>query len=106
MDNSFVWLIIGPIIYSWVMGGPLVGLFVAGYIGVVFGFRLWLTLLVAFVISFGYYWIIIPADGWIGGLWPIKLAMAVHTAWMTALILWGINKLRRSRKSKQEKAEK
>lgn len=97
MDNLFVWLIIGPIIYSWQLAGPLLGLLATGYIRVIFGFRIWATLLVSFLISFVYYLIAIPADGWLGTLWTIKVAMAFHTAWNVTLILWLIDKIIQAR---------
>lgn len=101
MDNLLVWLFLGPFLYSWQLAGPFVGLFLAGYIRALFGFRIWATLLSSFCSSFLYYVVIIPSDGMLGGLWILKLVMGLHTALFVTMVLWIYDKLRRGRRNEK-----
>lgn len=105
MDNLFVWLLLGPFIYSWQLAGPIVALLVAGYIRFIFGYRFWVTLSASFLVSFLYYVIVIPSDGMLGGLWIIKVAMGVHTALLVSLILWIFERLRRRTRNDKKEQE-
>ncbi len=49
MDNLFIWLFLGPFMYSIELGGPIIGLLVTGYLRAVYGFRGWLTFGAAFL---------------------------------------------------------
>lgn len=103
MDNLFVWLLFGPIVYSLQLAGPLPGLLVAGYVAFVFGFRIWVSTGVSFLVSLVYYAIVIPSDGMLGGLWIIKVAMAFYTAWTVTLLLWLFFRKRRHNQEKNDR---
>jgi len=106
MENVLVWILVGPFVYAWQLAGPFVGLFVAGYIRAVFGFRIWTTWLSAFGSSFLYYFVIIPTGGMLGGaMWVIELLMALHTSLLVTLILWIYDKLRRRRNNAEQEKE-
>ncbi|MGG1658705.1 hypothetical protein [Brevibacillus sp. NRS-1366] len=108
MDNLFVWLFLGPFVYSIELGGPLIGLLVGGYLRAILGFRFWITLGVTFLISFLYYMIVVPSNTMLGALLIIKAAMAVHTALLLTLILWIFDKMwkRYRKKRDQQPADK
>lgn len=89
MENVLVWIFIGPFVYAWQLAGPFVALFITAYIRAVFGFRVWITILVAFCSSFLYYFVIIPTGGLLGGgMWIIELLMALHTSLLVTFLLW------------------
>ncbi|MFF0828506.1 hypothetical protein ACFYU8_16660 [Brevibacillus sp. NPDC003359] len=105
-DNWFVWFILGPFIFSLMFAGPLIGLLIAAFIRFTLGFRGWLIFLSVLFISFVYYLFIVPSDTMLGELLVMKAAMAVNTAVVTILIVWGVekairfvNKKRNSQKS-------
>ena len=107
MDNLFVWLFLGPFVYSIELGGPLIGLLVGGYLRAVFGFRFWLTFGVTFLVSFLYYMIVVPSNTMMGALLIIKAAMAIHSALLLTFLLWIFDKVwkRYRNKSDQEPNE-
>ncbi|MDR4997740.1 hypothetical protein [Brevibacillus parabrevis] len=93
MDNLFIWLFLGPFMYSIELGGPIIGLLVTGYLRAVYGFRGWLTFGAAFLGCFLYYMIAVPSDTMLGSLLIIKAAMAIHSALLLTLIMWLFDKL-------------
>ncbi|CAI9002533.1 MFS domain-containing protein [Brevibacillus sp. IT-7CA2] len=92
-DNWFVWFILGPFVFSLMFAGPLIGLLIAAFIRFTLGFRGWLIFLSVLFISFVYYLFTVPSDTMLGELFVMKVAMAVHTAIVTILIMWGIEKI-------------
>lgn len=92
-DNWIVWFILGPFVFSLMFAGPLIGLLIAASIRFTLGFRGWLIFLSVLFISFVYYLFIVPSDTMLGELLVMKVAMAVHTAVVTILIMWGIEKM-------------
>ncbi|MED1915936.1 hypothetical protein P4V64_11500 [Bacillus thuringiensis] len=92
-DHWFVWFILGPFVFSLMFAGPLLGLLIAAFIRFTLGFRVWLIFLSVLFISFVYYLFIVPSDTMLGELFVMKVAMAVHTAIVTILIMWGIEKI-------------
>ncbi|NRR19348.1 hypothetical protein [Brevibacillus sp. MS2.2] len=92
-DNWIVWFILGPFVFSLMFAGPLIGLLIAAFIRFTLGFRGWLIFLSVLFISFVYYLFIVPSDTRLGEMFVMKVAMAVHTAIVTILIMWGIEKL-------------
>ncbi|MGN7469207.1 hypothetical protein [Brevibacillus sp. SAFN-007a] len=106
MDNLFVWLFLGPFMYSIEVGGPIIGLIVTGYIWAVFGFRFWMTFGAGFLTSFAYYMIVVPSSTLLGSLWMIKAAMAIHSALLLTLIMWIFDKaVKRYRKKREMSKE-
>ncbi|MBG9567522.1 hypothetical protein [Brevibacillus agri] len=101
MDNLFVWLFLGPFMYSIELGGPIIGLIVTGYMWAVFGFRGWPTFGAAFLTSFLYYMIAVPSSTMLGSLLIIKAAMAVHSALLLTLIMWLFDKVMKRYRRKQ-----
>ncbi|ATF16065.1 hypothetical protein HP398_18130 [Brevibacillus sp. HB1.4B] len=92
-DNWIVWFILGPFVFSLMFAGPLIGLLIAAFIRFTLGFRGWLIFLSVLFISFVYYLFIVPSDTMLGELLVMKVAMAVHTAVVTILIMSGIEKI-------------
>ncbi|GAB1530735.1 MULTISPECIES: hypothetical protein [Brevibacillus] len=92
-DNWIVWFILGPFVFSLMFAGPLIGLLIGAFIRFTLGFRGWLIFLSVLCISFVYYLFIVPSDTMLGELLVMKVAMAVHTAIVTILIMWGIEKI-------------
>ncbi|MBW5468826.1 hypothetical protein GPJ61_13255 [Brevibacillus formosus] len=92
-DNWIVWFILGPFVFSLMFAGPLIGLLIAASIRFTLGFRGWLIFLSVLFISFVYYLFIVPSDTMLGELLVMKVVMAVHTAVVTILIMWGIEKI-------------
>lgn len=92
-DNWIVWFILGPFVFSLMFAGPLIGLLIAAFIRFTLGFRGCLIFLSVLFISFVYYLFIVPSDTMLGELFVMKVAMAVHTAIVTILIMWGIEKI-------------
>lgn len=101
MDNLFVWLFLGPFMYSIELGGPIIGLIVTGYLRAVFGFRGWPTFGAAFLTSFLYYMVAVPSSTMLGSLIIIKAAMAVHSALLLTLIMWVFDKIMKRYRKKQ-----
>ncbi|MBG9942156.1 hypothetical protein ABE237_12710 [Brevibacillus formosus] len=92
-DNWIVWFILGPFVFSLMFAGPLIGLLIAASIRFTLGFQGWLIFLSVLFISFVYYLFIVPSDTMLGELLVMKVVMAVHTAVVTILIMWGIEKI-------------
>lgn len=106
MKDVLIWIVAGPFVYAWQLAGPLAGLFVAGYLRAVFGFRIWRTLLSAFCSSFLYYLVIIPSGGLLGGaMWIIELLMALHTSLLVTFLLWLYDKVRRRKERTGQEEE-
>ncbi|WP_312109476.1 hypothetical protein [Brevibacillus reuszeri] len=107
MDNLFVWLFLGPFVYSIELGGPIIGLLVGGYLRVIFGFRFWMILGATFAISFLYYMIVVPSNTMLGALLLVKALMAIHSALLLTFLLWIFDKIwnRYRKKSDQEPTE-
>lgn len=106
MENVLVWLFLGPFVYAWQLLGPFLALFLAAYIRIVYGFRIWATLLTSFCSSFLYYFVIIPSGGLLsGGMWIIELLMALHTSLLVTFILWIFDKVRRPSSQQAEEKE-
>ncbi|GIO07471.1 hypothetical protein J31TS6_34990 [Brevibacillus reuszeri] len=93
MDNLFVWLFLGPFVYSIELGGPIIGLLVGGYLRAVLGFRFWITLGVTFTTSFLYYMIVVPSNTLFGALLLVKALMAIHSALLLTFLLWIFDKI-------------
>ncbi|QRG67436.1 hypothetical protein [Brevibacillus choshinensis] len=104
MESILVWIFLGPFVFAWQLAGPIIALFIAGYIRVVFGFRIWRTLVTAFISSFLYYVVVLSAGGYLGsGMWIIQLLMAIHTSLFATFMLWIYHKWkRRSEKADQD----
>lgn len=92
-DNWFVWLVLGPFVFSLMFAGPLIGLLIAAFIRFTIGFRGWVIFVSVLLISFVYYLLIVPSDTMLGELLVMKAAMAINTAVITILIMWGVEKV-------------
>lgn len=92
-DNWLVWFILGPFIFSLMFAGPLIGLIIAAFIRFTIGFRGWIIFVSVLLISFIYYLLIVPSDTMLGNMLVMKAAMAINTALVTILIMWGVEKI-------------
>jgi hypothetical protein len=104
LDYFFI-LVLGPIIYGWSTGIPLLVLTICGFSTIIFKTRALINIFVALPLSFLFYELARPKEGWIVLDWEFSLVLAINTAWNVQLLIWLIQKAVKAFQNQKERGK-